>query len=252
VGKYYQALERLNTEPEFTAPIGVAPEKSDSRRPETRWALVPSSLPEHIPSAVLQAQALRSISERIAPLAVVETSTRLLVAACNHGDGASTVAGALALDISQRLRLRTLLIDAHLRYPALHLLFKATARPAHPELLDQSLQVRSTGLPNLDLMNFLPQASDPCQDVPDEVEKYSSSYQVVLVDLGVPRLDPRMLALARASDPIVLVVRYGHTDRAHLNTTVSALRAANRSMAGVIINDQTGPTGKFLRRLIPA
>jgi Mrp family chromosome partitioning ATPase len=251
MGKYYQALQRLKVEPEFAAPVAVG-RPAAANRPEVKWAVVPSALPERIPSGVLQAKALRSISERIAPLAVLEASTRLVVAACNHGDGASTVAAALALDISQRLQLRTLLIDAHLRRPALHLFFNINTIARHPELADQNLQVQATGLGNLDLMSFMPVANGPCQEASGEVEKYSSAYQAVIVDLGVPRLDPRMLALARPDDPIVLVVRYGHTDRAHLGTTASALRAANRSMAGVIINDKTGPTGKFLRRLISA
>ncbi len=47
----------------------------------------------------------------------------MLVTGCRPGDGASTIAMGLALDLSQRLGLRTLLVDAHLRRPGLHKMF---------------------------------------------------------------------------------------------------------------------------------
>jgi Mrp family chromosome partitioning ATPase len=59
-----------------------------------------------------------------------------------------------------------------------------------------------------------------------------------------------MLPLARSNDPILMVVRQGHTERRELSTTASALRAARRSVAGVILNDATDPVAKPLRRLL--
>ncbi|MGH7915457.1 MAG: hypothetical protein ACREPW_12550, partial [Candidatus Binataceae bacterium] len=86
-------------------------------------SLVPLPILEHVPAAVARANAIRNLTERLAPLAVVERSTRLLVTGCRPGDGASTVATAIAIDISQRLGLRTMLVDAHMRHPSLHRLF---------------------------------------------------------------------------------------------------------------------------------
>jgi len=57
-----------------------------------------------------------------------------------------------------------------------------------------------------------------------------------VIDLGVARLDPRMVPLMRPADPILLVVRYGQTERKELATSAAALRAADRSVAGVIMN----------------
>ncbi len=59
-----------------------------------------------------------------------------------------------------------------------------------------------------------------------------------------------MLPLARPEDPILMVVRQGHTERRELATTTSALRAARRSVAGVILNDATDPVAKQIRRLL--
>jgi len=44
------------------------------------------------------------------------------------------------------------------------------------------------------------------------------------------------LPLMRPTDPILLVVRYGQTERKELATAAAALRAADRTVAGVILN----------------
>jgi Mrp family chromosome partitioning ATPase len=84
----------------------------------------------------------------------------------------------------------------------------------------------------------------------DEFETLFSAYSSVIVDLGVVRLDARMVPLAKPADPILMVVRQGHTERRELATTASALRTANRSVAGVILNDAIDPVAKPLRRLL--
>lgn len=248
MGKYYQALERLKLDPDHAPEPRLARVRPDAARGPKN--LIPVG-PGGIPRGVLQADVLHTLSERLAPVAVVESATRVLVAGCERGDGASTMAAALALDLSQRLGLRTLLVDAHLRQPALHLFFNI-GTSGQPMLLDGELQVQPTGLRGLDLATCSPALAQARE--PDSIAGYErrcAEYQATIVDLGVPRLDPRMLVLARAGDPILLVVRYGQTERSHLSTTASALRAANRSMAGVILNDKTDPISKTLRRLIP-
>ena len=74
---------------------------------------------------------------------------------------------------------------------------------------------------------------------PGDAQGYEAlldSFLVAIVDLGVVRLDGRLLGLARPTDPIVVVTRYGCTEREELATTAVALKAASRSVAGVIMN----------------
>ncbi|MGH7247116.1 MAG: hypothetical protein ACREH9_03340 [Pseudomonadota bacterium] len=198
-------------------------------------------------SAVARAAEIRQLSERLAPLAVVDNSMRLLVSGCRRGDGASTVASALALDLSQRMALRTLLIDAHLRSPMLHRMFGATVAKTPELLLDGSLQLRSTGWPRLELATCsLAAGEEGGKDLVEEFETLLAHYQATVIDLGVTRLDARMLSLARPQDPILLVVRYGHTERRELATATAALQAANRAVAGVILNAATDVVAKTL------
>jgi Mrp family chromosome partitioning ATPase len=213
-------------------------------------SLVPLPTLEHVPAAVARAGAIRNLTERLAPLAVVERSTRLLVTGCRPGDGASTVATAIAIDISQRLGLRTMLVDAHLRHPSLHRLFQHPGRRTPELVLDGALQIRATEWPRLELVTCCLSSPDSQRELFDKFEALLGEYPAVIVDLGVTRLDARMLPLARPTDPILMIVRQGHTERRELTTTASALRAANRSVAGAILNDATDPVAKPLRRLL--
>jgi len=195
---------------------------------------VPATLPvPEAPFQISRAKSLQALNERVAPLACVGQSVRLLVTGCCPGDGASTVAMALALDMSGRLGLRTLLLDAHLRKPDLHKLLPPTQSKTPPLLLGDQFILQATGLPRLELASCLPTTSEASASA---FATLLDSYSLAIVDLGVVRLDGRLLSLARVDDPMVMVVRYGHTERDDLQTTAVALTAASRKVAGVIMN----------------
>ena len=252
MSKYYEALTRPQSPPQ---PYEVEDRDRDdipvmSGNNGAAHSLVPLPTLEHVPAAVARASAIRNLTERLAPLAVLERSTRLLVTGCRPGDGASTVATAIAIDISQRLGLRTMLVDAHLRHPTLHRLFQHPGRRTPELVLDGALQIRATEWPRLELVTCCLSNPDSQRQLFDEFETLLATYPAVIIDLGVTRLDARMLPLARPADPILMVVRQGHTERRELATTASALRTASRTPAGVILNDATDPVAKPLRRLL--
>jgi Mrp family chromosome partitioning ATPase len=252
MSKYYEALTRPQSTPQ---PYQVEDRDRDdlpvfSGKNAAAHSLVPLPTLEHVPAAVARASAIRNLTERLAPLAVLERSTRLLVTGCRPGDGASTVATAIAIDISQRLGLRTMLVDAHLRHPTLHRLFQHPGRRTPELVLDGALQIRATEWPRLELVTCCLSNPDSQRQLFDEFETLLATYPAVIIDLGVTRLDARMLPLARPADPILMVVRQGYTERRELTTTASALRTASRTPAGVILNDATDPVAKPLRRLL--
>lgn len=188
-------------------------------------------------SALARQQSIRQLCERIAPAAAVEQSCRIAVTGCRARDGASSMATALALDLSQRLRVRTLLLDANLQAPGLHRLLATGERGLPDARLDDSVQLRSTGWPRLTLAAWRLGSADVERDlIMADMDPIFRSFSAVVMDLGVTRLDPRMLTLLRPTDPILVVVRYGQTKRTELATTAAALRSANRTVAGVILN----------------
>lgn len=206
---------------------------------DTSRALAPIPVLAHAHASfqAAHARSLQALNERLAPLAGVGHSVRLLVTGCRPGDGASTVAMGLALDLSQRLGLRTLLVDAHLRKPELHKMFPPSGAKSGPLLLGDQFVVRPSSMPRLELASCLPMNAGAMR--PGDAEGYEAlldGFLLTVVDLGVVRLDGRLLGLARPTDPIIVVTRYGSTLRDELATTVAALKAASRSVAGVIVN----------------
>jgi Mrp family chromosome partitioning ATPase len=248
VSKYYNAMtrSRLTSREKQSGPqTSVLVEQA---APGTSLISLPSL--EQGPAAISRAANIRDLTERLAPLAAVENSMRILVSGCRRGDGASTVAAALAIDLSQRLGLRTLLVDAHLKHPSMHNLLVSQRRNALELVLQGSLQSRNTDWPRLGLLSCCPDDDVEQKEMLGQIEEVLSEYSAVVVDLGVPRLDARMLPLARPEDPILLVVRQGQTQRRELATSTDALRTANRTLAGVVLNATTDPVAKPVRRLI--
>lgn len=240
MSNYYELLNRAHNESASTANRW---RERETARAGARPNFMPPSLLAPIPllpKPSLLAAKLRSLqvlNERVAPLAGVGQSVRVLVTGCRPGDGASTIATALALDMSQRLGRSILLVDGHLRKPDLHRLFPPAPNGARPMVLGDHFVVRPTGLPRLQLATLLPRKGDWQAD--SAVEHWQGlldDYPLTIVDLGVVRLDSRLLGLARPGDPVTIVVRYKHTEREELATTAVALNAASRSVAGVIMN----------------
>jgi Mrp family chromosome partitioning ATPase len=236
---YYDIMRRNHTghaplwNTELEEETVIEPDGDSSR------ALAPIPLLERAqaPFQAARAHSLQALNERLAPLAGVGQSVRLLVTGCRPGDGASTVAMGLALDLSQRLGLRTLLVDAHLRKPELHKMFPPPAAKSPPLLLGDQFVVCPSSVPRLELASCLPMRAEAMR--PGDAQGYEAllgTFLFAVVDLGVLRLDGRLLSLARPSDPIVIVTRYGSTQRDELATTVAALKAASRTVAGVIMN----------------
>ncbi|MBF6569741.1 MAG: hypothetical protein IVW54_12795 [Candidatus Binataceae bacterium] len=256
MSKYYEAIRRnaaedMNDGGAERNRNGVTQANTATLGGASSTSLLPVPVEFEIAGSVAREQGIQLLSERLAPLAVLDNRVRLLISGCRPGDGASTIAAALAIDLSQRLSLRTLLVDAHLRHPSLHRLFPRPGRGSAELVMGDRLQIRPTGWPRLEMVTCWQAASDrDCIGLLEDFESLAAGYPAVVVDLGVARLDARMLPLARPGDPVVLVVRYGHTERQELATTAGALRAANRAIAGVILNGRHDPVSKPVRRLM--
>jgi len=254
VSKYYDAINRnLATTREPMPPVRprakLVSKTRDLIEPPAREiapsaeeiafqnTLVPEPFSHDLSAMLARQDAIRQLSERMAPTAAVDKSCRVAITGCRPCDGASSVAAALALDLSQRLSMRTILVDANLQSPSLHRVVSPAERTVAQITLDGSLQLRMTGWPRLTLATCCLNGNDDEREAAiAELEAVLSTFPAAVIDLGVARLDPRMLPLMRPADPILLVVRYGQTERKELATTAAALRAADRTVAGVILN----------------
>lgn len=124
----------------------------------------------------------------------------------------------------------------------LHRFFAVQNSRAPEVTLSDLVLTQPTGRPGLELASCLPLAPG---NLPTgscvELEGLMAKFRAIVVDLGVIRLDARMLALSRANDPMIIVTRYGHTQRQELTNTAASLRAADRTIAGVVVNGTARP-----------
>lgn len=203
---------------------------------------------QSVPAELAREGAIGRLSEQLAALTAVQESVRILISGCRAGDGASTLAAGIAIDISQRLGLATVLVDAHLRHPTLHHLMLRSQAGAASGAVGPPAKPRSTDWPRLDLTSVA-SAPEPAR-LGAEFSELLRSYPVAIIDLGVVRLDPSVLSFTRPGDPTLLCVRYGHTRRSELFTSVRVLNAAQRPVTGVIFNGVKTSIPKPLRRVI--
>ncbi len=141
MSKYHEAINRSLVEQASQARLALDyAGNMDGTAADGTGTLVPMPILDDACGRIARSKAIRRLSEQLVPLAVIDHSVRLLISGCRPGDGVSTVASALAIDLSQRLGLGTICVDAHLRHPNLHRTFVAPGS-AIPELvLDGSLQ----------------------------------------------------------------------------------------------------------------
>jgi polysaccharide biosynthesis transport protein len=251
VSKYIQAMHSgATTVMRPNISTEVLPSLEDTHEPGPGWSTPAVALvePGDLIGDLARDPALRRLSEQLAALGSGENPVRLLVSGCRPGDGASTIAAAIALDLSQRLAMRTLLVDGHLRHPALRSLL-ARSTPQPPDLASAaSIGSQRTAWPRLELISRTP--ADLSRPMLEDLGGLMRRFPIAVIDLGVIRLEPRMLALARPSDPVLIVTRYQHTERQELLTTAGVLRATNHTLSGVILNAYKSPVPDIIRRYL--
>jgi len=252
MSKYFQALQRgeSRTVARQSVPTEILPFLGEASAPVKPLIAIPVAAAEYgdLIGDLARDPALGQLSEQLAALSTPDNPVRVLVGGCRPGDGASTIAAALALDLSQRLAMRTVLVDGHLRHPALRTLLARSA-PLPAELSSAAaLAAQRTAWPRLELIARLPLPAESSRAALDDLNGLLRRYPVAVIDLGVIRLEPRMLFLARPDDPVLLVTRYEHTEREELERTVTLLRGTNHRVPGVILNGYKSPVPGFIRR----
>jgi Mrp family chromosome partitioning ATPase len=250
MSRYFQAMERRKT--------GLVP-YSDSRiKPPSEvvmrtqpMALVPILEAQGLLDSIASSPSIRNLSEQLGAASAYNGPARILMTGCRPGDGVSTVAAAMALDLSQRLAARTVLVEGQSRVTAMHPLFSRAGVPTPTTAAGTSIAVQGTGWPRLETARPEQMAvgEHPARLVED-MDELLARYRLAVIDLGVVRLDPRMLALARPNDPILVVARHLRTDREEMIATVDLLRNTGHPVAGVILNGYKSPLPTLVRRLI--
>jgi len=190
------------------------------------------------------AEAYRSIRTSVRFATMDQSGQVLLVTSANPLEGKSTTAANLAVSMAQAGR-RVVLVDADLRKPTLHQVFKLDNRVGLTSALLSGDGARSCIQPsafdNLSLLTSGPLPPNPSEllssgRMRDLLEALRREADVVIMD-GPPALvvtDATLLAAL--ADGTIVVVAAGHTRSAALRQAVDGLSRATDRLLGAVLN----------------
>jgi len=169
----------------------------------------------------------------------------IMVTSAVPGEGKSFVASNLAISIAQNIQEHVLLMDCDMRMPCLHTLFGFGDVPGLSEHLSNDMPLSSMLLKTkVDKMSILPGGKPPHN--PSELlssqqmsklfkevkDRYSDRY--IIIDTPPPKLTAETNVIARQVDGIILVVRYGSTNREVVKDLIKII--GKEKILGVILN----------------
>jgi succinoglycan biosynthesis transport protein ExoP len=190
------------------------------------------------------AEAFRKLRTNFAFLGVDRESLCCVVTSPAAADGKSTVAANLAIALAQAGQ-RVALIDADLRKPTLHKLFRVQPRVGTTTvLLDQAgvhdaIQYLGPDLPAVLASGQLPPNPSELlgtRRMEELVAELRAAYEVVLIDCAplLPVTDP--MVVSRFADGILLIAKAGTTTRDQALAARAACAKAGAKIFGVVLN----------------
>jgi len=160
------------------------------------------------------------------------------------GEGKTTTTSNVGV-VSAKAGKRVLIIDADLRKPSIHKMFKkVNAKGLSDALISDESPIRfviPTEEPNLDLMLSGPIPPNPSEILGSKrmralMEKLKDAYDLILVDAPPVGIVTDAQILSTFMDGTMLVLRVGHGDRKQTAYAVELLRNVNANLLGVVMN----------------
>ncbi|MCI8554012.1 MAG: CpsD/CapB family tyrosine-protein kinase [Clostridiales bacterium] len=169
----------------------------------------------------------------------------VLVSSALPSEGKSTTCSNLAITAAQTAA-RVLLIDADLRKPTQHKIFKLNNNKGLSRLLvgfDSLTDALHTDVePGLDIITTGPLPPNPSELLGSEnmqvlLDKLKEHYDLILIDTPPVNVVSDALVLAGDTLGVVLVARQKQTTYDELDKALESIRFAKANMAGIILVD---------------
>lgn len=162
----------------------------------------------------------------------------------NPGEGKSHLAASLAVAFSQ-LNLKTLLIDANLRRPSQHQIFKLTNKTGLSTMLAgrtlATLDLSHVVSPHLNVLTAGPKPPNPSEilsypGLTELLDVFRSDVKVIVIDTPSTGVGPDAQIIAPQAEHVVLVCRKNHTSVESLHKAFSQLETTSADILGSFLN----------------
>lgn len=195
------------------------------------------------PDSIISDQ-FREIRSNIQFLRDMKKKSILLITSPEDGEGKSTIAANLAISMAQQNE-KVLLIDANLRRPVLHHIFKVSNRIGLSNILKGLCSIEQaicqTDIKHLDIILSGPEVFNPAEILKTNVlnkllNELDHQYDIVLIDSPSVLQTTETRVMANQCEGVVIVLRQGKTDTEKALKTKQILDLANAKLVGAILN----------------
>lgn len=206
--------------------------------------LSPKSLFAYLNAGSIISEQFRTIRTNILFSADHQKNLSIFITSPNRGEGKSVTSANLAISLAQQGK-KVLLIDADLRKPSLHTMFKLNNVNGLSNVLNSSIileeAIQKTPIGRLDLLTSGPSPYNPAELIgshmlPSLLSAVSNDYNIVLFDTP-PVLDyTDTRIIANVCDSMILVVCSGKTTSEKALEAKKALTDLKANFMGLILN----------------
>ncbi len=168
-----------------------------------------------------------------------------LITSPKDGEGKSTTIANLAVSMTQQKE-KILIIDANLREPVIHSIFKIPNDVGLTNVLTGKASIEDaiykTEISRLDVLtsgstSFNPAELLETKRMKDLLKSIAESYDIVLIDAPAVLKSTETRVLANQSDGVVLIMNRGKTEIEKAIETKKVLELAHAKIVGAILNE---------------
>lgn len=192
----------------------------------------------------------QNLSDQLYLLIKDKNLKSILVTAAGSNEGTSSVIANLGIYFSQKAKQKVLLVDANLRKPSLHKIFKIKyAGKGLAGILEEKASLKNTIHKINPRLSILAAGKTELNPVilldsfrfSDVINAKVVEQEITLIDCPDLRTVKDPIVLSSCVDAVVLIVNEGRTRRQVVKNAVASLQQRQVNILGVILNNRTYP-----------
>ena len=198
-------------------------------------------------------ESYRSLRTNINFAAVGAALRTMVVTSSVPAEGKSTTVANLAMSMAMEGK-RVIIVDADLRRPSQHKLFKVDSSPGLTDILlgthrlEQVL--RPTGVPNVQILPAGTPPPNPAEllgsaEMMKLIDRLKEISELILFDTPPALAVADSIVLASRVDGVLLVIAFGETKKANTRKAQELLGRANANLLGTVLNRMESPSNGY-------